>query len=226
MSLLPVELGHALLLPVEAAINHALKYDPASQLQLQRLAGKLVHVRVAGSVTLAVRLLDGSIELSLSTEEPDFDNPLADVVLVGTVNDLLALARASNKASAILAGNLMIDGDTELALALGKLVDQLEIDWEAMIAPVTGGLIAHQLGQGLRGLLSWGKRTGTTLQTAAHDYLYDESGILTHPAEQEAASERVDELKLATDRLTARLDQIEQRRQQGREQPNASQQGE
>lgn len=212
MSWLPVELGQAALIPAEAAINHALRFDPGSQVLLAKAAGKLVHIRLAGTATVAIRLLDDSIVLSLSTDELSEDGPYPDVALIGTSSDFLALARANNKASAMLSGGILVDGDTELAILLGKLVDQMNIDWEAMITPVTGGMLAHQLGQGLRGLMGWGKRTGSTFKTAARDYLYDEARILVHPAELEASAERIDNLRLASDRLEARIQQLEARK--------------
>jgi len=212
MSWLPVELGHTLLIPAEAAINHALKFDPGSQVSLAAMAGKLVQLRLAGTAAVSIRILSDSVTLSLSTEEQDLDGPYPDVALIGTAEDFLSLMRADNKASAMLSGGLLVDGDTELAIQLGKLVDQLDIDWEAMITPFTGGLVAHQLGQGLRGLFGWGKRTSETFKTATRDYLYDEAQVLVHPAELDASAERVDDIKLAADRLDARLAQLEARR--------------
>ncbi|MDP2547750.1 SCP2 domain-containing protein [Oceanobacter sp. 4_MG-2023] len=205
---LPAELTHALCLPWEAAINHALRYDPATLQQLGRYNGRLVHIRLVATGTLSLRILDQGIELGLSQQDPD-ELAMADVTLTGTLPDFISLARANNKASVLMSGAVAIEGDTELAMALSRLMDQLDIDWEAMISPATGGLIAHQIGAGLRGLMSWGQATAKTMSAAARDYAVEEAGLLVSQTEMDQVADQIDQLKLATDRLAARIQLLE-----------------
>ncbi|MFK4752308.1 ubiquinone biosynthesis accessory factor UbiJ [Oceanobacter antarcticus] len=215
MFFLPAELTHALCLPWEAALNHALKYDPATLQQLERHNGRLIQIRCTGTGTLSVRILDRGVQLGMTRLDPTKDDmatadvTLADVTLTGTLPDFVALARASNKASALMSGSLALEGDTELAMAVSGLLDQLDIDWEAMLSPVTGGLIAHQLGEGIRGLMNWGKTTGKTFATAAHDYAVDEAGLVVSQAEMDHSADQIDQLTLAADRVAARIQQLE-----------------
>jgi ubiquinone biosynthesis protein UbiJ len=209
MFFLPAELTHALCLPWEAAVNHALTYDPATLQQLSRYNGRLVHIHLVATGTLSLRLLDTGIELGMTNHAPDDDLSGADVIISGTLPDFIRLARASNKASALMSGAVAIEGDTELATALSRLVDQLDIDWEAMISPATGGLIAHQIGEGLRGLMSWGQTTAKTMSTAARDYVVEEAGLLVSQTEMDHVADQIDQLKLATDRLAARIQLLE-----------------
>ena len=199
---LPVELLQALCVPVEAAVNHVLRYDPPALNALSRHQGRLLSLNIDGISPLYVRILDTGIGLSLSNEA------VADAALSGSVSDFLALAKAQDKANALINSAIDMDGDSEFAIALTRIANQLDIDWEAVIAPATGGLLAHQIGKGLRGLLGWGKSTGSTYKTAIKDYLEDEARLVTPKPLLQQFADDVDELKLATDRLSARIDRL------------------
>lgn len=206
--MLPPMLSQALCLPWETAINFALRHDPATLLALQQQAGKLVCLRFNGMGELHLRLLADGIALSLDNQaEPD-------VILCGRTADFVPVAMANDKAAALMASDIEIEGDTQLATALSHLASSLDIDWEAMVAPITGGLVAHQLGQGLRGLVSWGQQTATTLMKASSDYVQDEVHWVTPAPLLERFSQDVDQLRLRVDRLAARIEQLEQEKNQ------------
>lgn len=204
MMKLPAELQQALCLPAELTINHVLRYDPVASKALARQQGRLLALEILGVSTLYVRVLDGSLGLSLSNDaEPD-------AILSGTASDFLALASAQDKASTLINSHIDMDGDSEFAIALTRIAQNLDIDWEALISPVTGGLIAHQIGQGLRGLFKWGKSTAPVYRSAIKDYLEDEAGLVTPEPLLSQFADEVDELKLAADRLAARLERLVQ----------------
>ena len=136
------------------------------------------------------------------------DTP-ADVTLSGSLQDFLQLARASDKASELINSQIDMDGDTELALTLTRTVQNLDIDWEALIQPVTGGLLAHQLGKGVRGLLKWSRDTRGTYRRATKEYLEDEAGIVTPAPLLDEFSAATDALRLAADRIEARIARLE-----------------
>jgi len=199
---LPAELLQALCVPAEASINHILQYDPAALNALAASQGRLLGLRIEGISDIFVRIYDNGIGLSLMGDsEPD-------AVLTGTLSDFLALARADDKANTLINSNIDMDGDSEFALRLTRVAQNLDIDWEALVSPFTGGLLAHQLGKGLRGLLSWGKDTSATYRTAVKDYLQDEIQAVTPEPLIRQFADDVDELKLATDRLSARIDRL------------------
>ncbi|WP_430461028.1 ubiquinone biosynthesis accessory factor UbiJ [Thalassolituus sp. LLYu03] len=199
---LPTEVLQALCVPVEAAVNHVLRYDPPALTALSRHQGRLLGLNIDGISPLYVRILDTGIGLSFSNEA------VADATLSGSVRDFLALAGADDKANTLINSAIDMDGDSEFAIALTRVAQTLDIDWEAVIAPATGGLLAHQIGKGLRGLLSWGKSTGSTYQTAVKDYLEDEAQLVTPKPLIQQFADDVDDLKLATDRLSARIDRL------------------
>lgn len=211
MEKLPTEILQALCVPAEAAVNHVLRYDPAALNALARSQGRLLALNIEGVSPLFVRILDNGIGLSFSNEA------VADATLTGAVRDFLALARADDKANTLINSAIDMDGDSEFAIALTRVAQNLDIDWEALITPATGGLLAHQIGKGLRGLLNWGRTTGSTYKTAVKDYLEDEAQLVTPEPLIRQFADDVDDLKLATDRLAARIDRLMQASAQPKE---------
>lgn len=197
-------LGQALCVPAELAINRLLKHDAAAIAALGRHQGRFLGIKVIGFANITVRLLDNGIQLGMS------DHVDTEVTLSGSMKDFIHLARAEDKASELINSNIDMDGDTELALAVTRIVQKLDIDWEAVISPVTGGVIAHQLGKGVRNLLGWGRTTSATYRQAGKDYLEDETRLITPEPLVRQFSNDVDELRLATDRLSARIAQLQQ----------------
>lgn len=210
---LPAELLQALCVPAETSINHVLRYDPAALAALARMQGRLLALTIAGISPVFVRVYDDGIGLSLMGDSQP------DATLTGTLSDFLVLARATDKANTLINSNIDMDGDTEFALGLTRIAQQLDIDWEAVITPLTGSLLAHQLGQGLRGLLSWGKTNAPVWQRSVREYLEDEVQLATPQPLVSHFADEVDELKLATDRLAARIERLQQAAAQTATQP-------
>lgn len=196
-------LTQALCLPVETLINRALREDPATLTRLAKQEGRLLAVEVSNLGRVNVRLLRDGIALSM-TQDSD-----TEVVLSGTASDFLGLARADDKAHELINSQIDMLGDTELALFLTRTLDKLDIDWEAAIQPLTGSLLAHQVGKGIRGLLKWRTSTGRTYRTAAKEYLEDELNLVTPQPLLDRFAEETDQLRLRADRLSARIAQLE-----------------
>ena len=215
LSKLPAELLQAACVPFEAAINHVLRYDPAALNSLRRQQGRLLCVRIDAINPVLIRIVDNGIVLSLAPATGDNDSlSSADATLSGSAADFFALARASDKAHALISSAIDMDGDSEFALSLTRVAQNLDIDWEALITPLTGGLLAHQLGKGLRGLLSWGKSSAPAYRNAVKEYLEDEAQLLTPAPLAAQFADEVDQLRLATDRLEARTLRLAARMQQ------------
>lgn len=191
------------LVPLEASINQLLQQDPATLQVFADHAGRLLCVQIDGFSTVYLRLSNHGVSLSLHNEAQP------DVTMSGRLSDFIALAKADDKANQLINSAIDMDGDTELSITLTKVLQQLDIDWEALIQPLTGSLLAHQLGKGFRGLMKWGRSTSTTYTVAAKEYLEDEAQVVTPEPQLSEFASQVDELRLATDRLQARITFLE-----------------
>jgi len=181
----------------------------------RRQQGRLLCVRIDAINPVLIRIVDNGIVLSLVPATGDNGSlNSADATLSGSAADFFALARASDKAHALISSAIDMDGDSEFALSLTRVAQNLDIDWEALITPLTGGLLAHQLGKGLRGLLNWGKSSAPAYRNAVKEYLEDEAQLLTPEPLAAQFADEVDQLRLTTDRLEARTQRLAARMQQ------------
>lgn len=199
-------LSQALCLPVEVLLNQVLKQDPAALQRLAKHEGQMLGIVITGMAQINVRITRDGLNLSMT---PDIDT---DVVLRGSSADFIKLAQASDKANELINSNIDMDGDTELALSITRVVQTLDIDWEALIQPVTGGVLAHQIGKGVRGLFKWGKDTSQTYRRAGKEYLEDEVQLVTPAPLLDQFNADVDQLRLSTDRLEARIARVENKK--------------
>lgn len=213
---LPSELQQSLILPVELAINTMLSHDPATQAKLGRYQGKVLALSIfmptpTKAATLFVRVLEGELSFSLS-EGMHFD-----ACLTGSLSDFISLALSSNKSDRLINSDIDLSGDSEFAIGITSIIENLDIDWEALISPITGGLVAHQVGSGLRSLISWGKTVLSTQQVAVKDYLETEAGQLASSEQVDHFANQVDEVRLAADRLAARVDLLQKKQSSEKE---------
>ena len=189
---------------IESSINALLKHDPALLKALAKFEGKRVRIQSDDWLILVVTIQSQGFHLSLRDEDE------CDTTVFGSLSELMAVALASDKADALMNGDVDISGSSALVLDLAKIVQQLDIDWEALISPMTGGLVAHQIGKGFRSLIQWGKDSGQTLAANSKEYLEDEVQLLVPKPLAEQFGQQVGELRLATDRAEARIEQVRQ----------------
>ena len=81
-----------------------------------------------------------------------------------------------------------------------------------MLAPITGGTIAHQAGRFVESAASWFNSASVKAQASTKDYLQDEVNLLVPPTLSEEFNEQVTELREGVDRADARLRRLEQRK--------------
>lgn len=202
--------GHLICLPIEQLINQVLKHDLSAVRQLARWSGHRCVIDIPPLTAVSLTIVEHKIKLSLLPANQADQWPEHDVALVGQISDFVALAGATDKANELINSQVDIQGDTDFAMALTRIIQQLDIDWEALIAPMTGDLMAHQVGLSVRRFSRWGRQTGESYQRAAKSYLEDEAAYITPQPLLNYFNEQIDSLRLDTDRLDARLSQLEQ----------------
>jgi len=188
---------------LEVAINQVLQLDPDSVARLPALQGKVIAIELRG-LDLAFYLIPQADRLNLYGH---FEGQ-PDTVLRGTPLALARMGVAKDAGDVLFAGDVEISGDVELGQQFRALLDQLDIDWEEHLSQFTGDLVAHKVGNLVRGAMDWGQKTLNTLGQDAAEYLQEESGDLPSRAEVEAFLAQVDTLRSDVDRLEARLQRL------------------
>jgi ubiquinone biosynthesis protein UbiJ len=197
-------LGVAALAGLEQALNAALALDPKTLERLARLQGRVIAIELKGT---GIRLVlePGAQGLRLMGH---FDGEV-DTTLRGAPFALLRMS-SGRTGEGMFSGEVEIDGDVELGQQIQRVFERLEIDWEEHLSRLTGDIMAHQLGNTVRGLFSWGERAAEHLGQDTADYLQEETDTLPVPWEVEAFIEEVDTLRSDVDRLEARVKRLQQ----------------
>lgn len=132
----------------------------------------------------------------------------ADVELSGSPLALMALLR-EEPATVIRRGDVALSGDGEAGQRFQELAALLRPDLEAGLARVLGDIPAHGVGSLLRRALDYGRTSAATQAQNIGEYLTHERRLLVPRAEARQFLEDVDTLRESTDRLAARVAQLE-----------------
>jgi ubiquinone biosynthesis protein UbiJ len=105
-----------------------------------------------------------------------------------------------------------VEGDADLLQRFSTLLAGVGFDPEEWLAPWLGDGAAYRVGQGLRDLLGWGRRSAATLALDTAEYLREETRDLAHRNDVQRWFDGVDAVRKRGEQLAARLDRLERRR--------------
>jgi ubiquinone biosynthesis protein UbiJ len=189
---------------LETALNAYLSLDPEASRRLADLSGRVIAIEVQG-VGLRLYLVPGPHGVQILRRiEGD-----PDCVLSGTPIALARLGASREQADELFSGGVRVSGDTEVGQRFGRILGSLDVDWEEQLSRVTGDLLAHQVGRGLRGLLRWAGGARRTLEQDLGEYVQEELRLLPGRLEVEAFLGDVDDLRDEVERLEARVARLE-----------------
>ncbi len=188
-------------------INRWLRGDAAASARLAELAGRSVEVRLA-RLNLKLLLAVEADGILLATRSAGS----ADVVLEGTLVDLLAMARAQRSDGTVPAGKVRIQGDLATVRQFETAFDELTFDWEGEFARVVGDIPARQISRALEGAFGFMRQAHRSLERDMSAFLLEETRALAAPEEISQLGADALRLDMAIDRAAARLQRIEARR--------------
>ncbi len=195
-----------LLMSLSRAIMQVLRTDSLATARLQALAGRVIGIRITGIETAIFAAVDedGLLLARETLREPD-------VVLCGRLADFAAFAQARQASEALPAGALKIQGDLATAQAVQRLLDELNLDWEALLAERVGEVAARQIGRGVRGGMSWLQQATEALRADIPAWLQDERRLVPAADEVETLARESMSLASDVDRLAARIARLRTR---------------
>lgn len=190
---------------LEWTLNRFLALDANTARQMGALEGKVIALHLRG-LDLTLYVLPGANGLQLlDNYEGD-----ADAVVSGTPLALMRMGLSQDASAVLFAGDVRIDGDTEVGQRLKRLLDGMEIDWEEQLSHWLGDAGARQTARAVRALHTWGRRTADHLGEDVAEYLHEESRQLPPTSEVTVWLDAVDVLRADTDRLQARVQRLQQ----------------
>lgn len=197
----------AALAAIEASVNQYIALDPEGAQRLSGLHGRVILIEVTGFAT-RLYLIPGTKGIQVYGDyagEPD-------CVLRGTPLALARMGTSRQKENQLFSGEVQIEGDTHLAQAFGDLMGGLEVDWEEQLSRLVGDGAARQVGDRVRSVERWGRRTGDAFNADVKDYLQEEARLLPSRYEVQAFLDDVDQVRDDVERLAARVARLSKKR--------------
>ena len=195
-----------LIAALETAFNRYLSLDPDTLPKLGEMEGKVIAVDISG-FGLALYLFPGIDGIMIS----DRYEGEADATLKGSPLALTRLGLAEDAAPILFSGEVTIEGDTQLGRQFKKMLAQLDIDWEELLARRIGDIAAHKVGNLARSFNTWQQRAANSLIQNVGEYLQEEVRQLPARNEVKHYLNQVDVLRDDTARLEARIARLENR---------------
>lgn len=177
-----------------------LDLDPDGREKLAGLKGKSFCLEVtAPKITLYLIPTDRGLELRQERHgEPD-------VTLTGPLSAFIRLTRPDSQGNLSADNQISMRGDAEAGQAFGKILSQLDIDWEEGLSRLVGDTPARKMGNILRDLNDWAAESMDLSRTDAAEYLQEEKRLLTTPLAHERFCNDVNDLRADVDRIEQRI---------------------
>jgi ubiquinone biosynthesis protein UbiJ len=194
---------------IEKLLNQLLKLDPDSQQRLKPLAGKQLVVSLKEFPWPLLFVFSTQVDV-LSAEPADEQDVPADCRISLSLDSLQTLQDSSQLSQLIQQNKLQLEGDIHVAQHFSALLQDLDIDWEELLSDYVGDVVAHQSFYSARTLFDQAQAKITQFSAMFAEAAVEEKGLAAHPVAVDKFCSQVNELRSDTERLAARLAQLEQ----------------
>lgn len=190
-------------LTIEIVINQALKLDAEREFLLQDLQGK----------TLAVEVSDWRLSFCFAPQTQRLrvlsqETAAGTAVLRGSLLDLVRLGLSKQPQAGLAEGRVVLEGEVETLQTYQKFMQQLQLDWEALLAKYLGLTAAHEIARPLKKFAAWQKTNAKTTAQDFTEYLQEEFRLLPPREEVEDFYNDMREFRAGLERLDARVQRL------------------
>jgi ubiquinone biosynthesis protein UbiJ len=194
-------LMRGLIASVEHGLNRVLRMDSTALPRLARLQGKVIEVDCRSpAVQLFILPSDEGLMLASQWAAPP------DCTLSAPAGSLLQLALSKNKTAVLHSPQVDLEGDSAVLIELVKVLQDLELDWEYELSKWLGPIATPLLSGHINLRARWARQGFASLSQNLSEYLAEESRTLVGKREAEACFAELDQLKIDTERLEARIE--------------------
>lgn len=184
-------------------LNHTLMLDSESEQRLEQLNEKIVTIELLG-INYIFQLYFHNKKIQLRTTE--LKPPHTHIR--GTPLALLQMSLTPENRKQFFAEDISIKGDIECGQKVVELFDMLEIDWEEYLSHWIGDFPARQAGRVATKIKKFSKTLRTSLLQNIREYVHEEINLFPPTEEIQDFYQDVDNLRMDTDRLEARINYI------------------
>lgn len=180
---------------LQLIINKYLALDPDLNSKLEPLVGKVIIVKCTDYPDWQICCTFTNKNILFTSSQPE----RSDVKIHSSFSGFVKFAVSHDKTE------IMIDGNIHVAESILKFFSDLNIDWEEELSKYSGDVIAHQAGVLITRLKHYHKHSSNSLEAMITEYLQEDSGLLPTNFEVKEFMDAVDQLRLDTDRLDAKV---------------------
>lgn len=188
---------------LESSINKLLATDAATLAALEKLDGKVFEFIVTDA-PIQLFILPNAQGVQIQQHYP---YP-ADTSLKGTLNHFRLLVTSQDKSSQFFGNGISIQGDSQLAAKLQRILADTLIDWQGLIAKYSTETIAHQFISLAKMASTQGQLTQQSVSMNIAEYLQEELQTLPPRAQVDGFISDIDQLSERVERLEARISQL------------------
>ena len=185
---------------INSIINKIISLDPSANQYLHTLAHQNVAITCSDFADLTIYCNFTDTYLQFTAVKPEIIDTHICAPLAAYITFLIEKQNAQLQGS-----GMQIIGNLHTAQSMQQLFCNLNVDWEEELSKLTGDALAHQACFLIRSMQQQHKKNHAALLEMITEYLQEESGLLPTKYEVNEFMQAVDELRLATDRLEARV---------------------
>lgn len=209
MSLLSQPLIQQFAPALERALNTALAMDPGAEQKIKPLNGCVLEVHLSNlNQSLFIGAKDNQILLLSAERAPT-------VTMATNFVGLAKLVSKTDSATLITSGELRFSGDAVRAQQIQRFAEQLDIDWEGLLARFIGDAPARFLTNGAKQSFLVAKTFSQNFFRDLEEFIKYEVRVLPSRALADKQFDTIDQIRLATDRVDARVRSITQKIKRG-----------
>ncbi len=197
---------------LQTIVNRVLELDPELAQGLAELEGAVFEAHVLG-VDKRFQLHPSATGVGVVLVGSDGQRPAAvpDVTISGPPFTLLRLLGSLDSVDGFLPPDVSISGELQLVQKLTSLAKRANIDWEEPLSKLFGDSVAHEVGRGVRGLVSWARAASETFSSDLGEYLREERRLTPTRLEVGDFATHVDRVRDDVERLELRVARLNRR---------------
>ncbi len=182
---------------ITRVLNHLVEQNAWAKAQLAPLAGKSVIFNIPPASTTLTILENGGLAVA-------GDAAVAEASISMTASVALRLLAKDESANTLV----LIEGDSELATSLAKVLRNLRWEYEEDLSHLIGDAPAHQLAELGRSTVDGVKKQSLNLAEMLSEYWQEEQPLIAKKRHVETFNNQVDELRDDVERFAKRLEKL------------------
>lgn len=181
-------------------LNHLINQNTWAKEQLQSFGGKTVKFNIPPVSARLTVLEDGGLAMAGESALPD--------AIISIPLPVAMRLLANDDSAATLA---TLEGDTELAAALAKILRGMSWEYEEDLSKLIGDIPAHQVAEFGRKATAEIKSQSLNLAQMLSEYWQEEQPVIAKQRHVETFNLEVDSLREATERLEKRIEKLSEK---------------